>query len=111
MGTNWSGSPVGPFNLFVSTVLNAGNNQQIIAAPGAGLSIYIQSLACNNTATIDFFTGGSVFAELTAVAAPGNPTPFISYPGGFELPTNSNLNVNVSGLSRINVTYAIGPSL
>ena len=96
----------------------AGGNQAVIAAPGAGLSLYLQ------TATFTNLAAGAV-TTLSLHPAGGNPIAFatlpvgqapymVNYPGGFKLPVNTALQVDVAGgggnILIVTVTYIIGPS-
>lgn len=118
---NVAGSPVGPFNLTTGVNNKAvGNNQLVIAAPGVGNSIYIQSVTVWNTliaaaalAEGQFLAGSGGAGIVDIVISPPNRTSeTVTFPGGYELPTNTGLFVNVFTNSVFYiVTYAIGATI
>lgn len=118
---NVAGSPVGPFNLTTGVQNKAvGNNQLVIAAPGAGSSIYIQSVTIWNTliaaaalAEGQFIAGSGGAGIVDIVISPPNRTSeTVTFPGGYELPTNTGLFVNVfTNAVFYIVTYAIGATI
>lgn len=118
---NVAGSPVGPFNLTTGVQNKAvGNNQSVIAAPGAGNSVYIQSVTVWNTliaaaalAEGQFIAGSGGAGVVDIVISPPNRTSeTVTFPGGYELPTNTGLFVNVFTNSVFYVvTYAVGVTI
>jgi hypothetical protein len=121
MGTVWSGSPVGTFTLIASQGFGVGANQQIIPAPGAGLAIYLQNVESANfglgaavNASADYHAAGGItfLSHGLTGAAFSSSQQITSFPGGFRLPANTALQVNI-GLQTVfcEITYTIGPSL
>ena len=106
-----------PFDNNFRAVLTPGvSNQACIAAPGAGLSIYIQMLGWDGNATAGSFAlfhpaGGGSIGEFVASIAVASST--ISYPGGWKLPTNTALVCDCGAAAAAVVfgTYLVGPSL
>lgn len=112
-----TGNPTtNPFKSLASGIFAVGNNQQVIAAPGAGQSIYIQDIGISGggpppvAAAGDFhLAAGGAFSHLQTAA--GQPTDHQAFPGGFELPANTALQVDVIANSIfVSVTYVVGAS-
>lgn len=111
-----SGSPTtSPFKSLASGVFIVGNNQTAIAAPGAGQSIYVQDVGISGggpppvATAVDFHLGGGGAAFAHLQTATGQPTDHQSFPGGFELPANTALQVDVIANSAfVSITYVLG---
>ncbi len=107
-----AGSPAGVFKTSFGSSLAVGNGQVIAAAPGVGSSIYVQTLGIANGAGARgvFRHSGGPFAELGSPAA--NTSNSIAFPGGFELPGNSALTVDIFGVTvDVFATWLVGPTL
>lgn len=111
-----SSSPVGSFKQSFTNLFTNGANQALIAAPGAGLAIYLQEWnmsssagAIGNTAEIHP-AGAGIFSSIVGASASHSQT--VPFPGGYELAANTALQADVigtPGLIRISGTYTIGP--
>lgn len=111
-----AGGPTGPFNAHFLANPSPANNVALIAAPGVGNSIYVQTLNIGGVAaTAGTFVryhaaGGNSFCTLVLKAVTDSET--AQFPGGFELPTNTALQVDViTGTPELTGTYAVGPTL
>lgn len=114
MSANWSGGPAGSFGSSFGAGLGVANNQQLLAAPGAGLSIYLQTLSLRTeadglTATSDFkINSGGVRFYVVRYVNGAN----ITFPGGFRLSANGGLFVDVFVNNQtIAGTYTVGPTI
>jgi hypothetical protein len=115
---NESGSPVGPFKTSATIIATTGNNQALVGAPGAGNAIYVQTFnfsaaagAAGNAGELHP-AGGAIFSSI--VGATANHSQTVAFPGGWELPTNTALQVDViasPAAIRATVTYVIGAAV
>lgn len=120
MSTNWSGSPVGPYDQFNSVNNAAGATTVLIAAPGAGFCIYLQQIGVSNFTLgagaivnqIFETTAGQGIGEL---ALDGGVVFSMqrTYPGGLKLPANVGLQVrnNSANASICSFSAAVGPAV
>jgi len=116
---NVSGSPIGTFSIGADVAVSAATaNQQLIAAQGAGNSIYIQQLTCyvvggNGPVGFAFHpSGGTIFGR-SLVGSSGSEQ--LKFPGGFKL-NNVALQVDTSlattgTLFAVSITYSAGTTL
>jgi len=116
MSVNPSGSPVGTFNLQATGTFGVANNQQVIAAPAAGLAIYVQMVTTATTlgagvnAVSTFHAAGG--AAFTLIVNSGALSPQHIFPGGWRLPAATALQIDVATNNVVaTVTYTIGPSI
>lgn len=112
MSANWSGSPVGTYTFYNRAVFNVGNNQAVILAPGAGLSIYLLYICCSTGGAVSnpvFKDGNGTFFLSVNVL---NGTVFCPFDGGLRMPTNKGVDVNVAtNAVDISFAYAVGPTI
>lgn len=115
---NESGSPIGPFKLQAIWSLAVGNNQPIIAAPGVGQSLYMQNIQVSSGAlgagalsdNIFHAAGTGRFTQMILIGG-AKVSDSVSFPGGYELPTNTALQVDIVTTGSAGaVTYAVGVS-
>lgn len=113
-------APWEPYTASFALDAPVGANQQIIAAPAAGLAIYIQSLsgASGGLAAVASFAefhaaGGALISTIVMQGAVGSGySQQHIFPGGFKLPAATALQVNiVNGTMRASGTYWIGTSI
>lgn len=112
MSHNPSGSPVGVFSSYVRAIFGVAAGQQIIAAPAAGLAIYLQSISAStggaNSNPVFKDGAGTAFESINVAAG----TVISVFPGGLRLPAASKLQVDVNtNPVDISVRYTIGPAL
>lgn len=114
---NVSGSPVGPFKSTFRVLVTAGGgvNQQLIASPGLGSSIYLQSVAWEGAAGANNVevhpAGAGDIVNFTSQAGGQNGQQFV-YPGGYELPANAALQANPGPANAVvSGTYVTGPTV
>lgn len=100
---------------FTRLGLAAGTNV-VIAAPGVGLSIFVQTITHGEAPAAGFVgvwgvqgVGGPFFAEACLPGA--NQSLSITFPGGLKLGSNNScVCINLGGSSNVTVTYTIGPA-
>lgn len=114
-----TGSPVGTFSQSSRTGPTYNTSAQtVIAAQGAGRSIYIQTivaanLGANGPVQMVFKRGGTGFCDLIL---PSTGSDSLVFPGGFQLGDNAALTVDTSlattgsGMA-LDVTFVIGPTI
>ena len=87
-------------------------NTNIVAAPGAGLSIYVQTIThVDGGANSSVLWSDSVNGFASTVAVPNVLAGSVTFPGGLKLGANRPIQVLVGGaICRVSVTYTIGPS-
>lgn len=111
-----SGSPVGPFNDYTSIAPGAGT-VTIIPSPGAGQSIYLQSISGFSVAgagdsVLWQDTAGIVFHGMQFPGGVASPTQSLAYPGGLEIVANQGVQVVVgAGPARLSATWTTGPTV
>jgi hypothetical protein len=116
---NVSGSPVGIFKTSFHALFASGTGGQVVlAAPGSGLSYYIQTVCVSNlsaaVAGAGFYAAG--FSYILFAEMPPNTGQAFTYPGGFEMPSNTGLRIDTAGgaganTTLLSLTYTIGPTI
>lgn len=116
---NVSGSPVGPFDAFATVLVAAATtNTVLVAAPGAGQSIYLQQVTVDaggvayNLVGFHASGGGAIFARMADTSVTG-PSKQYTFPGGLELPSNASLQVDNAGGNNVTAfcSYTTGPTV
>lgn len=119
MGYVYPGQPR-PFDQSARIQFAAGTvNNVLVAAPGAGLCIYVQSFECDNAAlaagaqsSVGIHQTGGGFFGVSILVGVGKVQDFQAFPGGFKIGANTALLADVfTNLANVQVTYTIGPDL
>lgn len=107
------------FEKSVGVALAVANNQVVIASPGAGLSIYIQTVEIVNNAlaagaisSVNLLAGvGGTLLAVPSINGAAQLFKDLTFPGGFKLPAATALIANVAtNTCFMIVTYTIGPA-
>lgn len=104
------------FDRYLGLTLTANATISVVAAPGAGLAIYLQSLnvndngAAGNTFVIMQDGGGTQIAVFIIQGGTFYDRQY-TYPGGLKLAANSALRGQCGATAvGLAVTYTIGPA-
>lgn len=112
-------APWEPFASSARGTSGVASNVTVIAAPGAGRCIYVQNIGIDSTglaaaalaAGLFHSAGGGIFCSLALVGGQVHSN-YESFDGGFQLPANTALQVDVlNNAIAWHVTYSIFDSL
>lgn len=111
------GSPIGTVDHYLSVTGGGGGATfTVVAAPGVGNSLYLQSCSVLNAAgAVATFlmqdTGGTVFDSFGLATAPPDNNEQHIFPGCLRISPNLGISCIASGLCRVSITYASGTSI